>query len=93
MKAYGGVDVWVHVFLTSALVRDEWSPSRPGRFTPGERAPGYHWIGGWVGPRAGLNDLEERQILPLRDSNSKPSLVQHRSQPLYQLPYPGSPNK
>jgi len=22
---------------------------RPGRFTPRERAPGTHWIGGWVG--------------------------------------------
>jgi hypothetical protein len=26
-----------------------------GRFNPRERAPGTHWIGGWVGPRAGLN--------------------------------------
>jgi hypothetical protein len=25
------------------------------RFTPGERTPGTHWIGGWVGPRAGLD--------------------------------------
>jgi len=25
-------------------------------FTPrGEKAPGTHWIGGWVGPRAGLD--------------------------------------
>jgi hypothetical protein len=27
MEAYGGVDVWMHVFLTSALVGDEWSAS------------------------------------------------------------------
>jgi hypothetical protein len=61
MKAYGGVDVRVqtHVFLTSALVRGEWSASRHGRFTPGERTPGTHWVGGWVGPRAGLDDLEK----------------------------------
>jgi hypothetical protein len=26
-------------FLTSALVGGEWSASRPGRFTSGERAP------------------------------------------------------
>jgi hypothetical protein len=58
MEAYGGVDVETHVFLTSALVGDEWSASRPGRFTPGERAPGTHWIGGWVDPRAGLDDVE-----------------------------------
>jgi hypothetical protein len=25
------------------------------RFTPGERTPGTHWTGGWVGPRAGLD--------------------------------------
>jgi hypothetical protein len=34
MKAYGGVDVWIHVFLTAALVRGELSASRPGHFTP-----------------------------------------------------------
>jgi hypothetical protein len=54
MKTYGGVDVYIHIFLASALVGGEWSASRPGRFTPGERAPGTHWIGEWVGPRAGL---------------------------------------
>jgi hypothetical protein len=30
MKAYGGVDVYTHVFMTSALVRGEWSVSRRG---------------------------------------------------------------
>jgi hypothetical protein len=39
MKAYGGVDVYTHVFLTYALV-DEWLASRPSRFIPGEAAPG-----------------------------------------------------
>jgi hypothetical protein len=47
---YGGVDVWIHVFLTSALVEGEWSTSSPGRFKPGEIDPGTHGIGGWVGP-------------------------------------------
>jgi hypothetical protein len=32
--------------LTSALDGGELSTSRPGRFTPRERAPGTHWIGG-----------------------------------------------
>jgi hypothetical protein len=27
----------------------------PGGFTPRERTPGTHWIGGWVGPRVGLD--------------------------------------
>jgi hypothetical protein len=43
--------------LTSTLDGGEWSVSRPGRFTPRERGPGTHWIGGWVGPRAGLDTL------------------------------------
>jgi hypothetical protein len=30
--------------LASAVDGDEWSASRPGRFTPKERDPGFHWI-------------------------------------------------
>jgi hypothetical protein len=37
--------------------------SRP--LYPGERALSTHWIGGRVGPRAGLDALEKRKILPL----------------------------
>jgi hypothetical protein len=50
MKTYGGVDV----FLTSALFGGAWSASRPCRLTPGT-----HFIGGWVDPRAGLDDMEK----------------------------------
>jgi hypothetical protein len=67
-----GVDVQIHIFLTSALVRGEWSTSRPGRFTPGEKAPGTHWIGGWVGLRAGLDDLEKRTFLTLPGLELRP---------------------
>jgi hypothetical protein len=63
MKAYGGVNVSIHVFLTSALAAGEWSASRPGCFTPGEIVPRTHCMGGWVDPRAGLNDMEERKFL------------------------------
>jgi hypothetical protein len=63
MKAYVGVNVYIHIFLISALVGSEWSTSRPGRFTPGERAPCAHWIEGWVDLRAGLDNLEKRQFL------------------------------
>jgi hypothetical protein len=65
MKMYVGVDVYTHVFLTSALVGSEWSASHSGRFTRGERAPGTHWIGGWVGPRASLDDMEKGKFLTL----------------------------
>jgi hypothetical protein len=33
MKTYGGVEIWVHVFLTSALIGVEWGVSRPDLFT------------------------------------------------------------
>jgi hypothetical protein len=58
------------------------------RFTPGERTPGTHWIGGWVGPRAGLNAGARRKILcPCRRLNpERPA----RSQTLYCLSYRGS---
>jgi hypothetical protein len=57
--AYKGVDVQIHIFLASALVGGEWSASRSGGFIPRERAPGTYWIGGWVDPRPGLDDLEK----------------------------------
>jgi hypothetical protein len=31
----------------------------------GKEPPGTHWIGGWVGPRAGLDDMEKRKFLTL----------------------------
>jgi hypothetical protein len=37
----------------------EWSTSRPCRFTPGEKAPGTHWIGGWVNHKAGLHEMKK----------------------------------
>jgi hypothetical protein len=40
----------------------EWSASRPGRFNPRETAPGTHYIGGCVGPTAGLDEVVKRKI-------------------------------
>jgi hypothetical protein len=51
MKAYGGVDVQIHIFLTSALAGV--LSFTPLPLYPRERAPGTHWIGNWVGPIAG----------------------------------------
>jgi hypothetical protein len=62
MKAYGGVDVYIHIFLTSTLVGDG-QLHAPAALLPGERAPGIHWIGGWLGPRAGLDDMKKRKFL------------------------------
>jgi hypothetical protein len=49
-------------FLTPAIDRRQWSGSRPCRFTPREKAPGIHFIGGWASPRAGLEAVEKRKI-------------------------------
>jgi hypothetical protein len=71
-----------HVFLSSALDGGEWLASLPSRFTPGERAPGTHWIGDWVGPRTGLDDVERRKILPLPGLKLLPLGLLARSQSL-----------
>jgi hypothetical protein len=54
MKAYGRMDIWIHIFLTSALLGQLHAPAA----LPRGRATGTHWSGGWVGPRAGLDDVE-----------------------------------
>jgi hypothetical protein len=67
-------------FLTSALIGGEWPASRLGRFTPGDRAPGTHWIGGWVGPTAGLDNVEKRKFLTLPGLELRPLGRPARSQ-------------
>jgi hypothetical protein len=52
---------------------------------PRERALGTHWIGGWVGPRVGLDAVEKRQILHNWESNPG-----RRARKLYRLSYPDS---
>jgi hypothetical protein len=44
---WGGVEVQVHAFLTSALDGSDCSALHPGRFSPGT-----HWIGGWAGRKS-----------------------------------------
>jgi hypothetical protein len=39
---------------------------------PGESAPGTHWVGRWVDPRAGLDDVEKRKFLTLPGLNLRP---------------------
>jgi hypothetical protein len=35
---------------------------KPQLFIPEEKPPGIHWIGGWMGLRAGLDAVEKRKI-------------------------------
>jgi hypothetical protein len=39
----------------------EWSASRLSRFNPREGVPETHWIGGWTGPRTGLEAVAKRE--------------------------------
>jgi hypothetical protein len=77
MNAYWGNGGKLHAFLTSEPDGGEWSASRSGRFTPRERVPGTHWIGGWVGSRAVLDAVMKRKIpSPRRESNPRSPIVQ-----------------
>jgi hypothetical protein len=78
------------LFLISALAAYEWSASRSGRFTPGERAPGVHWLGGWMDPRVGLDDVEKRKFLTLLGLELRTLGRLTRRQSLYRLHYPVS---
>lgn len=64
-------------FLTSAENAEDWSHSRSGRFTAGERFPDICWVGDFVGPRADFYGVEKRQIsFPYRESNLDSSIVE-----------------
>jgi len=41
----------------------KWSALCPSCYTPRERAPSTHFIGGLIGPRAGLDMVAKRQNL------------------------------
>jgi hypothetical protein len=78
MKAYWGSGYMSSTHsLTSVLDGGEWSASHHGRFTPRERTPGTHWIGGWVGPGTVLDAVVKRKIPNLRrESTPRTPIVQ-----------------
>jgi hypothetical protein len=53
------------LFLTSALDGGSSQLHAPAALPQG-KAPGNHWILGWMGPRAGLDAVEKRKILNSR---------------------------
>jgi hypothetical protein len=77
MKTWRSGDI-APPLLTHVRNGGEWAASCPGRFTPGQRAPGSHSIV-WVGPRAGLDAVEKRKN-PAPVGNQTPAVqpVAHR---------------
>jgi hypothetical protein len=75
MKAYGGMDVQIHIFVTSALA------GKVLRYPLDRRL---------VGPRVSLDDVEKRKFLNLPGLELRPLGRSARSQSLYRLRYPGS---
>jgi hypothetical protein len=74
---------------TSGLDGHEWSASRPGRVTPGWTAPGTGWVGGYMGPRTGLDAMEKRKIFcPCQKSRPGSSVFQPVTQSLYRRANP-----
>jgi hypothetical protein len=60
----------------------------PAAFTPGERAPLYHWTGGWMGPRSGLAmKLEEKSFASVGNRTSVVQSVVRQFTKLPQLLY------
>jgi hypothetical protein len=75
----------MHISLTSARAGGEWSASRLNRITHGERAPGIHWIGGWVDPKAVLDEKEKPTFFTLPELELRHLGRPARSQSLYRL--------
>jgi hypothetical protein len=85
IKTCRGVDCADPRFLNLGTSWDEWSASLPCHFTPGERAPGTHWIGGWVDLRAGLDNMEKWKFLALPGLEPQPLGRPAHNQSLYRL--------
>jgi hypothetical protein len=90
MKAYGAVNVETQVFLHRYQLEVSGQLHDQAAFPLGETARGVHRIGGWVGPRSGLDDAGNRKISPLPGFELRPLCSPAHSQSLYRLRYTGS---
>jgi hypothetical protein len=54
------VNVWIHIFLTPAVVGGEGSNSLYCRFSYEGEGTGGDCLAGWVGPSTDLEDMEEK---------------------------------
>jgi hypothetical protein len=76
MKAYGRVDIQIHIFLTSALAGGEWSATRPCRFIPRGDSSRYTMDRRLGGTQSRSDDMEKRRFLTILEHE-----LQSRSRP------------
>lgn len=70
MKAFGGVDVYIPVFLIAAPAGGDLPASQPWQFNPREIIfHSSHWMGCWVCLTAGLYDDKRKKSFPRWDSD------------------------
>jgi hypothetical protein len=84
----GGGGLQIHIFLTLVLAGVNSQLHALAALYLGDKAPSTHWIGGWVGTRAGLDDVEKRIFLTLPGLELRHLGRPARSQSLYWLHYP-----
>jgi hypothetical protein len=73
MKSYPGSGGITPAFLTSILLRVEWSASRPGRFTSGERTPLPYTLNARLGgPQKQSGRGSEEKNIPASAENRTP---------------------
>jgi hypothetical protein len=65
MKAYGALDVYIQIFLTSALVGGEGPASRSDRFFTRKEPLVSNGYEARLAPEPGLDGLEKRKFLTL----------------------------
>jgi hypothetical protein len=76
MKMYG-VSRYSYTILNLSSNGGKWIAFHSYPFTAWEILPGTHWVGGWVGPRAGLDVMEKHKMsCPCSELNSDSSAVQ-----------------
>jgi hypothetical protein len=71
MKTLGSESV-LHAFLTLIIDGGDWWASPPGE----EEPPSNLWIGGWVGPRAGLDAVASRKIPIIAPAKNRTPVIQ-----------------
>jgi hypothetical protein len=62
MQTYGGVRIYLHAFLISAVDGGDWLASKTEMFYCRGKNHVTQWIGGWVDVRACMNFVKKRKL-------------------------------